>query len=179
MKTLVITFILMLLIGTAGASIPEWVQPGTSATYDMYSAFVKNGQYNTAVHALVTLQVDSVTEERVVGTTYIYNPTTGMTTTQQSSCPEGDVGCFGRFWVDPNNPTASFKGETGVPLSVAESGPFEVSGRTWDATTLSFSLPGRMETYIIFETETGLILSQAVKYPTQEVYMYLNSVNYN
>lgn len=60
---------------------------------------------------------------------------------------------------------------------MAEKGTFEHQDRTWDATTLRFSLPGRMDTYIIFETKTGLILSQAIKYPTQEVYMYLNSVD--
>jgi hypothetical protein len=100
MKALSIIFILLLLSSSAIAAIPEWIQPGTSATI-------------------------------------------------QSNCPEGEVGCFGRFWVDPDNPTASIKGETGVLLKVAEKGPFEHQGTRWDSTTLHFALPGRMETYII------------------------------
>ena len=172
-------FVLMLLVGIANATVPEWVQPGTSATYDNSAADIdQNGNYNNAVTLQESMQVQSVTPDEVTGIYTLSPRYPGASyTTQQWTYREGDVIGFARFWLDPQNPTASIKGENRVPLTVAGNGPFQAAGKTWDATTLQFVLPEKFETRVVYETNTGLVLEVVVMYPNKLITVKLRSAN--
>lgn len=177
MKALPLIISLALLTGVVNAVVPQWVQPGVTATYDMYSSFIRNGQPNSAVHVLITMQVDSVSEEGVTGTVQTYNPTTGLSNTQTVACPEGGVGCLGRFWLDPQSPSQSIKGDGGVAYKQAGRTTYDYGGQTLDAAVLSYKVPDKgIDFHIIYDPETGLILSNVLKYPNEQVYVFFNSI---
>jgi hypothetical protein len=68
MRLLMLILSSIALMDVTSATIPRGIQPGTSATYEMASAFVKNGRYNSiAVYALGTLQADSVSPQGATG----------------------------------------------------------------------------------------------------------------
>jgi hypothetical protein len=120
MKLLTLTLSLILLSGVVSAEVPQWVQPGITATYRTISGGWDNGRptENNAAEFYITNQVDEVTAEGTTGTAYIYNPHTGQTQTQQVICLEGGAACLGRFWLDPDDPTGSYRDETGVTYTV-------------------------------------------------------------
>lgn len=166
--------------GVAGAAVPDWVKPGMTATYDMYSSFIDaNGNPNNAVYVIITMQAQSVSKDGVTGVTQTYNPHTGMSDTQQATCAEGAAPCVGRFWLDPANPTASIKTDSGATYTEVSQGPYSYGGRSWDdATMLEFQIPDSgVDFHLVYETKTGLILEYAIKYPSQQVYAFLTSVS--
>jgi hypothetical protein len=177
-KSLAMIFSLVLLTGIVSAAVPSWVQPGVTATYDLYAAYVNNGQYNSGVHSVVTMQVDSVSADGVTGTVQDYNTATGMTNTQQVTCLEGEAACLGRFWLDPQNPVQSIKGDGGVVYKQAGKTTYDYGGRTIDAAMLSYKMPNQgIDFHIIYDPQTGLILSNVLKYSNQEVYFNFNSIS--
>jgi|GEM_PF-3469940 len=171
---------LALLSGTVSAAVPQWVQPGTSATYHMISGGWANGApvENNAAEAYVTNQADEVTAEGTTGTASIYNPLTGQTNVQQVTCTDGGPACVGRFWLDPNNPAGSFLDETGVTYTVLNEMAYSAAGKNWDATTMAYQNPGSGVTYsVIYDTKSGLVLAYSHEYPPEKIYMTLQSTN--
>lgn len=180
-RGITVLFVVIVVIAFSGCmeskgTVPKWVQPGAIAVYDMNSAFVKDGKYVSPVQVQETFKVNSVSTDGVRGTVTTYNAIVG-TYTQEVTCKEGETPCLGRFWLDPNNPTASIKGELGVPLSVVGTSNIELLGKTWEATTLRYNDPGRMDTAIVYDSNSGLILHYSIKYPTEEIYLTLRSIN--
>lgn len=169
---------LVLLTGIVNAAVPQWVQPGVTATYDMYTASIKNGQPYNAVHAVITMKVESVTADGVAGTVQDYNPNTGMTNTQQVTCIEGDVACLGRFWLDPQDPARSIKGDGGIVYKPAGKTTYDYGGQTVDAALLSYKVPNQgIDFHIVYDPQTGLILSNVLKYSNLQVYFNFNSIS--
>lgn len=179
MKPLTLVFSLILLSGVVSAEIPQWVQPGVTATYRMISGGWANGRpvENNAAEFYITNEVDEVTARGITGTAYIYNPFTGQTQTQQVSCIDGGSSCLGQFWLDPNDPT-SYKDETGVTYTVLGETTYSAMGRDWDAATMVYQNPGSGVTYtVIYDTQSGLILAGSHEYPSEKIYMTLQSTN--
>ncbi len=182
MKLLTLALSLILLSGAVSADAPQWVQPGVYATYRMISGGWDNGRptENNAADVYISTQVDEVTAQVVTGTTSVYNPLTGQTQTQQATCLEGGPACLGRFWLDPNDPAGSFKDETGVTYTVIGKTPYSAMGRNWDAATMVYQNPGSGVTYtVIYDTQSGLILAGSHEYPSEKIYMTLQSTNAN
>ncbi len=171
---------LMLLLGLSSAVVPQWVEPGTYATYYMISGSWNGGtpKENSAAEAYTTHQVDDITEQGTTGTASIYNPHTGQTQTQQVICPEGGPACLGRFWLDPDDPAGSFKDETGATYTIGDRMDYSVAGRNWDAAIMSYQNPGSGVIYsVIYDTESGLVLAYSHDYPTQKTYLTLQETN--
>jgi hypothetical protein len=180
MKLLTLSLSLVLLSGIVFAEAPQWVQPGVTATYRAISGGWDNGRptENNAAEFYITNQVDEVTAEGTTGTAYIYNPHTGQTQTQQVTCLEGGAACLGRFWLDPNDPTGSYRDETGVTYTVLGETAYSAMGRDWDAATMVYQNPGSGVTYtVIYDTQSGLILAGSHEYPSEKIYMMLESTN--
>lgn len=181
MKLITLILSLILLLGVVSAEVPQWVQPGIYATYRTISGGWANGAptENNAAEFYITNKVDEVTDECITGTSSVYNPYTGLTQNQDFSCMEGTA-CSGRFWLDPNNPSGSYKDETGVTYTFAGKTAYSAAGRNWDAATMVYQNPGSGVTYtIIYDTKSGLILSGSHEYPTEKIYMTLQSTNAN
>jgi hypothetical protein len=142
----------------------------------MISAYVNDGKYVSPVNALETFQVTSVSSNSVSGTVTVSNQYTGSSK-QEVTYHEGEVSGLGRFWLDPNDPTASIKGELGVPFSVVGTSYLDLLGKKWETTTLRYNDPGRMDTWIVYSTKSGLILTYTIKYPTEEIQLTLKSIN--
>ncbi|HSD56856.1 MAG TPA: hypothetical protein VLB04_01640, partial [Methanotrichaceae archaeon] len=74
MKLLTLSLSLILLSGVVSAEVPQWVQPGVTATYRMISGGWDNGRptENNAAEVYITNQADEVTAEGTTGTVYVY-----------------------------------------------------------------------------------------------------------
>lgn len=171
---------LVLLLGTVSAAVPQWVQPGTSATYHMISGGWANGApvKNNAAEAYITNQVNEVTAGGTTGTASIYNPLTGQTEVQQVTCADGGPACLGRFWLDPNDPAGSFLDETGVTYTVLNKMAYSAADRNWDATMMAYKNQGSGVTFsVIYDTKSGLVLAYSHEYPSEKSYMTLQSTN--
>ncbi|MFB3764543.1 MAG: hypothetical protein ACE14P_04765 [Methanotrichaceae archaeon] len=180
MKLLPIALSMILLSGVVLADVPDWVRPGISATYRMISGGWINGgpTENGGAEVYITNQVDEVTAEGTVGTASIYNPHTGQTQTQQITCLDGGPACLGRFWLDPKDPAGSFKDETGVTYSLLGRMPYSSMSRTWNAATMVYKNPGSGVTYtVIYDTQSGLVLAYSHEYPSEKIYLTLQSTN--
>lgn len=158
---------------------PDWIKPGLTVYYDGYSAFVKDGQYNSPVQTVWKYRVDSVDGNTFSGTASVTVPNTGLEPlTAQWTAYDGGTHDY-RFWINPGNPAGSVTGTNGEPYRVVATMPYELNGKTYQATTLASSIPGTgAEFHITYDTETGLIIAQAIKYPTEEVYTYFNHMAY-
>ena len=180
MKLLVFTLSIVLLSGIVSAAVPQWVHPGTSATYHMTSGGWANGAptENNAAEVYITHQVDEVTAQGTTGTVSIYNPLTGQTQTQQVTCRDGEAACLGRLWLDPKDPAGSFKDETGVTYTIGNRMAYSAAGRNWDATMMSYQNPGSGVVYsVIYDTQSGLILAYNHEYPSEKIYSTLQETN--
>jgi len=165
--------------GLALAAVPSWVQPGVVVSYDGYSAFVQGGQYQSPVQTVVTMETVSVAGNSVSGTTFVSGPgAPGVMQSYPWTCVEGGA-CEWRYWVDPSNPTGSVKGPNGEVFSVVGSAPYSYGGyAVQDATMMAYeNAQTGVEYHITFETRTGLVLAYAEKYPSQQTFLYINSVN--
>ncbi len=180
MRPLTLLLSLILLSGVVSAEIPQWIQPGVTATYRTISGGWANGGpvENNAADFYITNQVDEVTARGTTGIAYIYNPHTGQTQTEQVTCLEGGSACLGRFWLDPDDPAGSYRDETGVTYTVLGEMTYSAMGRDWDAATMVYQNPGSGVTYtVIYDTKSGLILAGSHEYPSQKIYMTLQSTN--
>jgi hypothetical protein len=164
-------------------AIPAWVKPGVTVVYDAVSAFVQNGRFTQGVQAVMTTRVNSVTANQVNGVTNMQTVGSPIGGTHAWVCNAAGVcrgdatGMNGKFWVDPENPTASIRGPNNEPFSLMGSAPYSYGGRTWAATTMSYSNPATGVQYMcVFETKSGLILASAETYPTQQVHAYFRSM---
>lgn len=180
MKLLVLVLFLAFLSGAASAAVPQWVQPGTSATYHMISGGWAGGAptANNAAETYITNQANEVTADGTTGTASVYNPLTGQTDVQQVTCTDGGPACLGRFWLDPNDPAGSFLDETGVTYTVMNEMAYSAAGRNWDATMMAYQNPGSGVTYsVIYDARSGLVLSYSHEYPSEKIYLTLQSTN--
>lgn len=177
MKLLMLVLSLILLSGLISAAVPQWVKPGTSATYQMISGGWPNSENNNA-ELYITNQVDRVTARGTEGTASIYNTLTGQTQTQEVICQDGGPACLGRFWLDPNDPAGSFKDETGVTYTVGSRRDYLAAGRNWDAAMMIYQNTGSGVTFsVIYDTQSGLVLAYSHEYPSEKIYMTLQETN--
>jgi hypothetical protein len=179
-KKLMLILSLMALSGIAAvaAEIPQWVQPGVSATYRMVTTSVQMGHppSENSSEALVTLSVDSVSGTGVTGTKQVYDTLNGTTSTEQVTCPEGGPTCPGRFWLDPVDPTGSLMDEQGETYHLMGTTSHSFNGRIWDAATMEYADPKRGLHYtVVYDTRSGLIFSYAREYLNRWIYMNLES----
>ena len=175
-----------LLFGLVFSTVPTWVQPGLSLTYECYSTFISQGQYTDAVGAKVTINVNSVTPNSVSGITYVEDVLfLGYVTQYPFTCYEGQP-CDWLFWVDPNNPTQTTVGPNGEKYTDGGSaGPFSYEGvyvsgsySVEDAIMLFYQNEETgVEYHLLYETQTGLIVAYTEIFPSQETYLYLIGLN--
>lgn len=165
-------------------TIPAWVHPGVTVMYDGVSAFLQNGRFSQGIQVVMTTRVNSVAGGLVNGVTNVQtvgSPVGGAhawSCNAAGACRADATQLNGQFWVDPANPTASKRGGNGEPFSLMGNAPYNVAGKTWAATTMSYSNPATGVQYMcIFETKTGLILAYAEISPAQQVHTYLRSVS--
>lgn len=180
MKLLIFTLSIVLLSGIASAAVPQWVQPEVWATYHMISGGWANGAptEDSGTETYITNRVDQLTADGTTSTAEVYNPLTGQTQTNQVTCRDGRSACLGRFWLDPNNPTVSFLDETGVSYTISGKTAYSVAGRDWDATMMVYQNPQNGVTYtVIYDTNSGLVLAASHEYPSEKIYLTLQSTN--
>src|SRR5258708_18650051 len=96
-----LTFLVVAVSGQNGPSIPSWVHPGLTVTYDGVSAFVRNGQFSQSVQVVMTTRVTSMAGGRVSGSTLFQTVSTPLrgshlwTCTSTGNC-SGDATRFSR-----------------------------------------------------------------------------------
>ncbi|MBU0590875.1 hypothetical protein KKF81_05355 [Candidatus Micrarchaeota archaeon] len=170
----------ILFCGLFFATVPSWIQPGVTVTYDGYAAEVNaNGDYENAVQTVVVMTVQSVSGNTVSGNTRISIPSVpSFVKNYPWTCTDGTI-CDWRFWVDPTDPVGSIKGPNGETLSIVGTGPYSYgSYQTNSATMLLYqNQQTKAEYHITADSRTGLIIAYAEKYPNQEIYLYVKSVN--
>jgi len=180
LKLITMAISMALLSGIAASEVPQWVQPGVSATYHFISGGWANGAPvpNNAAEIYLTHQVNQVTREETTGTVSLYNPLTGQTQTQEVNCQDGAPACLGRFWLDTNNPTGSFKGDHGETFHLMGQSVYNTAGRNWDATTMVYQNPDSGVTFsVVYDTKSGMILSYNLDYPNEKIYSTLQQTN--
>ncbi len=176
-----LTFLVVAVSGQNGPSIPSWVHPGLTVTYDGVSAFVRNGQFSQSIQVLMTTRVSAVGGGRVSANTTFQTVGTPLrsniawTCTATGNC---GTGTSAQFWVDPANPTASFHGAHGEPYTINGHSPYSYGGHTWDSTTMSYNNPATgWQLFAVFETKTGLILAYSETSPGQQVHTYFKGMS--
>jgi len=176
---------LLLISGLAIAAVPSWVQPGVVVAYDGVSSGIQNGQPVNGVQTLITLRVTSVSGNTVTGTTEVTNPQIDPSIWHldyQWTCVDGTT-CDWRFWVDPANPTSSVKGPNGEPYTIGGPVTYQspLGGQPVTGTYVMYysNADTHVEYHLTYEARTGLIAAYAEKYPTQQTYLYLKSINTN
>ena len=171
-----------LTITLAGAqmrpSTPNWVRPGLVVMYDGGARFM--GPHPSALTLVETTRVQSVSNGRVTGSSNLRNGANPMQNNFNWTCMEGGA-CDtypARFWVDPQNPTASIHGPNGEPFTVMGRSPSTYGGRTWDGTTMVYQNPASGTQYmVIFDTASGLILAYSESTPAQQTFKHLRYVS--
>jgi len=180
MKLKLLVILIFMLMGHVTASVPSWILPGVTATYDTYAASVDaNGNYYDAVTSLTAMRVTSVENNMVsldtmTDVALIPGSPDWM---EQSTCVEGSP-CEWKFWEDPTH----LDGPVGTAIGnekIAGKGPYTDSyGREWMATILNYQNPSTgYEKRLIYETETGLLLAYTEKYINEHIFLYLNSLD--
>jgi hypothetical protein len=166
-----------------GPTIPGWIHPGLTVMYNGDSAFVQNGRYVQPVQLVLTTRVNSVsstavsalTQFQTVGTPLVNRVT--WSCNAAGNCQSSAAGFSGQFWVDPNAPTASSHGVNGEPYSIMGQGPYNVAGKTWAATTMTYQNPASgVQLSTVFETKTGLVLAHAENSPAQQAHVFLRGI---
>jgi hypothetical protein len=186
-QILVIVFSLAVLIsgvgGQNGPTIPSWVHPGLTVSYDGVSASIANGRPSQSVQVVMTTRVTAVAGNRVSATTQLQTVGTPLrsthpwTCTSTGNCNTDATGMSGQFWVDPANPTGSAHGAHGEPYTINGHSPYSYGGHTWDATTMSYNNPATgWQLFMVFETKTGLVLAYAETSPAQQVHTYFKGM---
>jgi hypothetical protein len=185
-RTFVISFAFLVVAvsGQNGPSIPSWVHPGLTVTYDGVSAFMRNGQPSQSVQVVMTTHVTAVAGGKVSGSTLFQTVGTPLrsthawTCTSAGNCSGDATGFSGQFWVDPANPTASVHGAHGEPYTINGHSPYSYGGHTWDSTTMSYKNPATgWQLFMVFETKTGLVLAYSETSPGQQVHTYFKGMS--
>lgn len=166
---------------SAQTSIPSWVHPGVVVTYNCFSSFLRDGQPTDSVTVLETTEVISVSGNTVSGISHIRNPSIPLPGQDEKWLSvEGQAcnGYFGRFWVDPANPTDSVKGPSGESYAVKGQAPFSLGSQTWNSTALTYeNLSSGVRYDLTFDSDSGLILAYAEVGPSQQIYKFFASIS--
>ena len=178
-----ILFLFSTAVPQDGPTIPNWIKPGVTVTYDAVSAFVNNGRFSQGIQMVMTTRVMSVSGNKVFGRTNMQtvgSPIGGThdwTCTASANCTTDRSGLAGVFWVDPAHPTQSIHGANGEIYSVAGHGPYTYGGHTWDAVMLSYNNPQTgIQLATTFEAKTGLVLAHSEVSPAEQVHVYFRSM---
>jgi hypothetical protein len=166
-----------------GPTIPSWIHSGLTVMYNGDSAFVQNGRHVQPVQLILTTRVNSVSSTAVSALTQIQTVGTPLVNRVTWTCnaagnsQSSAAGFSGQFWVDPNAPTASTHGANGEPYSITGQGPYNIAGKTWAATTMTYqNQASGVRLTTIFETKSGLVLAHAENFPTQQAHVFLRGI---
>ena len=161
--------------GAQAVQIPSWIRQNTIVAYNFASSALSNGMTvsGQSITGVQQATVNSVSSAAVAGNVAVaFN---GLVDTAQFSC--NVVGaCIGypaQFWVDPADPTHSKFGPNGEPFTIAATGPFQAAGVTWNAVKMVSPAGLTAQFTVVFDINSGLILSYSEVYPSQELFLTL------
>jgi hypothetical protein len=140
---------------SSGPTVPDWVTPGLVLDYltDEDSGYVAIRD-TTTVESVADGVVSGETHTLAVGTDKTYD----WTCTADGSCPHGEAAF--QFWIDPNHPLSSVKGQ-GLPYQyLGTSKLYDPDNhQTYTVGILHYSnASGSVRNTTFFDDKTGLVI---------------------